>query len=156
MVLKNGEPTLVELVKKYKSKKIKGPVLAGVAVIVFKDVDQILLGQRKGSHGEGEWALPGGRLEPGEDPAKCAIRELEEETGIKKQIYEVDICRSFPFSSTITGGEPWLTLYYVTDNGNQEPKLMEPDKCFEWKWFFIDDLPKPLFEATKVMVKNIV
>jgi diadenosine hexaphosphate hydrolase (ATP-forming) len=30
----------------------------------------------------GEWILPKGHIEPGEDPAVAALRELEEETGL--------------------------------------------------------------------------
>src|SRR5689334_22090258 len=30
----------------------------------------------------GKWALPGGILEPGEEPADCVVREVWEETGI--------------------------------------------------------------------------
>jgi 8-oxo-dGTP pyrophosphatase MutT (NUDIX family) len=29
----------------------------------------------------GEWELPGGKLEPGEDPPECVVREISEETG---------------------------------------------------------------------------
>lgn len=29
-----------------------------------------------------EWELPGGRLEPGERPERCVVREIEEEAGI--------------------------------------------------------------------------
>ena len=29
----------------------------------------------------GEWELPGGRVEPGEDPAACLVREFAEELG---------------------------------------------------------------------------
>lgn len=28
-----------------------------------------------------EWELPGGKLEPGEDPPACVVREIDEETG---------------------------------------------------------------------------
>jgi mutator protein MutT len=31
----------------------------------------------------GQWALPGGRCDPGETPAQAALRELEEELGIR-------------------------------------------------------------------------
>jgi len=29
-----------------------------------------------------EWELPGGKLEPGEDPATCVVREIKEEVGL--------------------------------------------------------------------------
>ena len=31
----------------------------------------------------GQWALPGGRLDPGESPTQAAIREMAEEVGIQ-------------------------------------------------------------------------
>jgi 8-oxo-dGTP pyrophosphatase MutT (NUDIX family) len=31
----------------------------------------------------GQWALPGGRLDPGEDPLTAALREIEEELGFR-------------------------------------------------------------------------
>ena len=34
----------------------------GIGVMVFKD-GKVLMGKRKSSHGEGEWAWPGGHLE---------------------------------------------------------------------------------------------
>lgn len=32
---------------------------------------------------DGRWALPGGIIEPGEQPARAAVREIEEETGAR-------------------------------------------------------------------------
>ncbi len=47
-----------------------------------KPDDLVLVGRRKGSHGAGLWALPGGWLEWGEPIDAAGARELAEETGI--------------------------------------------------------------------------
>ena len=44
-------------------------------------LDVVLIRNRRHSVGKTLWELPAGTLEPGEDPAACAARELEEETG---------------------------------------------------------------------------
>ncbi|GLA65612.1 hypothetical protein AtubIFM54640_007797 [Aspergillus tubingensis] len=55
----------------------------GVGVFVINPKGQIVLGQRKSSHGAGTWALPGGHLEFNESFEDCAAREVLEETGLK-------------------------------------------------------------------------
>ena len=53
----------------------------GVSVVLrFENL--VLLGKRKGSHGAGTWAFPGGHLEYGESVEDCGKRELLEETNI--------------------------------------------------------------------------
>ena len=54
----------------------------GVAVIVFNEEGKFLLGHRQGSHAARTWAFPGGRIDSGENPYQCAVRELAEETSL--------------------------------------------------------------------------
>jgi len=42
-----------------------------------------MIKQFRGSIGKWLWEFPAGTLEEGEDPRSCALRELEEETGLK-------------------------------------------------------------------------
>ena len=49
----------------------------GVGIMILKN-GKVLLGKRKGSHGEGEFAFPGGHLEYMESFANCAKREIAE------------------------------------------------------------------------------
>ncbi len=46
------------------------------------DGDDILLIRKKRGLGAGKINAPGGRLEPGETPLECAIRETQEELGV--------------------------------------------------------------------------
>ena len=57
----------------------------GAAAVVPLDVDGSLLMVRQYRHAVGGWLLevPAGKLAPGEDPAACAHRELEEEAGMR-------------------------------------------------------------------------
>jgi ADP-ribose pyrophosphatase YjhB (NUDIX family) len=48
------------------------------------DTDGRILLQRR--RDTGQWALPMGKMEIGETPTKCAIRETEEETGIRVEL----------------------------------------------------------------------
>ena len=53
----------------------------GLAVIIAQ-AERVLMLKRKGAHGEGTWAPPGGHLEFGESLEECAMRETLEETGV--------------------------------------------------------------------------
>lgn len=52
-----------------------------VGVICFRG-EEVLLIKRGKPPREGDWSLPGGRIEKGETEAEAALRELKEETGI--------------------------------------------------------------------------
>jgi 8-oxo-dGTP pyrophosphatase MutT (NUDIX family) len=55
---------------------------AAAVVVVLDDVDRVLMMWRhRFVIDRWVWELPGGYLDPDEDPAVCAAREVEEETG---------------------------------------------------------------------------
>ena len=59
----------------------RGPVIVAAGVLI--EDGRVLLTQRKqGTHLEGLWELPGGKVEPDEDPRDAVVRELEEELGL--------------------------------------------------------------------------
>jgi 8-oxo-dGTP diphosphatase len=47
---------------------------------------EVLLIRRGRPPKQGEWSLPGGRIEPGERVMDAALRELREETGVEAEI----------------------------------------------------------------------
>ena len=123
-------------------------VQVGVGVLVCRG-HSVLLGLRRGSHGSGEWGPPGGHLEYGEDVVSCAIREVEEETGLRLLSVE-----SGPYTNDVLSDidRHYVTLFLVSRHFEGEVTLMERDKCFEWRWFSWNDLPEPLFTPFRSFV----
>ena len=66
----------------------RGKRLLLVAACALVDTDgRVLLAQRpEGKQLAGLWEFPGGKVEPGETPEQCLIRELQEEIGIETDI----------------------------------------------------------------------
>ncbi|CAM5609420.1 8-oxo-dGTP diphosphatase [Aquamicrobium terrae] len=62
-----------------------GKRLLLVAACALVDADgRVLLAQRpEGKQLAGLWEFPGGKVEPGETPEQCLIRELREEIGVE-------------------------------------------------------------------------
>ncbi|RGD57758.1 NUDIX domain-containing protein [Kitasatospora xanthocidica] len=56
--------------------------IVDVHVVLRTPDGKILLSQRGGPYGYGQWHAPSGKLDPGEKPTHGAARELQEETGI--------------------------------------------------------------------------
>ena len=63
---------------------LPAPVPA-VGVVCLRG-DSVLLIRRGTPPRQGEWSLPGGRIEPGERAMEAALRELREETGVAAEI----------------------------------------------------------------------
>ena len=116
-------------------------VRVGVATIIMRE-GRILLGERIGSHGANTWATPGGHLELGETIEACAKRETFEETGLI-----VNSIKKLTFTNDIFDQEDkhYITLFVLASCNEGEPQICEPDKCTQWQWFPLDELPEPLF-----------
>ena len=122
----------------------------GLAVIILKK-DEVLLGQRQGSHGAGTWAFPGGHLEYFESFKECAIREVKEETGLNIKLIDKN-----PVAATndlfIKEKKHYITLFLRAEYQGGTPKIMEPEKCSEWKWFKWYQMP----HNTMIPINNLI
>ncbi len=117
----------------------------GVAAIVIKH-KKVLLGKRLNSHGEGDWAFPGGHLEFGESIKNCAKREAFEETGLSIKNLQ---CSAFTNDIFEEEKKHYVTLFVVSEYDSGELQLKEPDKCEKWDWFNWNEFPEPLFLSLK-------
>lgn len=125
----------------------------GCGVIIQNDKGQVLLGLRRSSHGAGEWCLPGGHLEKGETFSAMVKREVKEETGLEVDSFEF-VSLSEELRYLKSHGKHYVGLGFRAKYKGGEPRLMEPEKFGEWRWFSLNDLPKNLFEGTELVIKN--
>ncbi|MEY4731762.1 MAG: hypothetical protein RL681_708 [Candidatus Parcubacteria bacterium] len=123
-------------------------VKVGVGVMILKD-GNVLFSKRRGSHGDGEYAFPGGHLEYMESFAECAKRETKEEAGI-----EIANIRFLCLGNI----KKWTPKHYVhigllADWKDGDPAVLEPTKTENWGWYPIDNLPSPLFYACTMAIE---
>jgi len=113
----------------------------GAGCIVRRESDLLLI-HRRGAHGEGTWSTPGGNLDFGEEPAVCAARESEEETGV-----EVGMPRFVGLTNDVFEAESkhYVTLWFEAEHVRGEAYVRADDELSEVAWFPEDDLPEPLF-----------
>ncbi len=123
----------------------------GVSILI-RHGNLVLMGQRKAGHAGGFWGPPGGHLEGGESFEACAIREVEEETGIilpKAVLWKA--------VNTIYQHEQkhYVVLTMLADMPTgQEAKAIEPEKCDGWYWFDWSTLPSPLLPGIEILVDS--
>jgi 8-oxo-dGTP diphosphatase len=88
-----------------------------VAIAVIHQAGRVLICQRRKNDAFGDlWEFPGGKIEPGETPEKCLVREIDEELGISikpmasfpiiNHTYPDFAVRLFPFLGTLVAGDP--------------------------------------------------
>lgn len=121
----------------------------GIGVMIIKN-NKVLLGIRKGSHGEGEYSFPVGHLEYKESFEECAAREVKEECGI-----EIKNLR-FQFLANVLRYYPkhYVHIGMIAEWSSGEPVLLEPDKCYFWRWYDLDCLPYPLFNMCSLAIDS--
>ncbi|KAK4040977.1 NUDIX hydrolase domain-like protein [Parachaetomium inaequale] len=107
-------------------------VRVGVAAVIQDAQGRMVLGIRKGSHGDGQWQFPGGHLEMGESPLACAERETLEETGLVVRAEKLVTVTNDVFGPS----KHYITLFVLCRRADeaQEPQVLEPHKCACWEW----------------------
>ena len=116
-------------------------VRVGVGVLIKRPGSyKVFAGVRKGSHGAGTLALPGGHLEFGESWAACATREVEEECGVNLDPTKLKLVHvtNDPMPDE---NKHYITLFMgATCEKDDVLVNAEPHKCEGWEEFCLDEL----------------
>ncbi len=117
------------------------PVHVTVDALIRKD-DRVLLIKRGGLPGRGQWALPGGFLDPHETVFAAALRELQEETGLSlsegQALQYLRGQRVFDQPERSARGRTISHVFYFDLSGLDLPALEAGDDAAALKWTGVD------------------
>ena len=118
----------------------------GVGVCVVED-GRILLVRRRFAPEKGKWGIPAGYLDHGEDPARHAVAEVREETGLRVRLHGLMGVFHNPPQQ---GGASVFILYRGERTGGE---LEAGDDATEAGFFAPDALPEIAFESTRHAIR---
>jgi 8-oxo-dGTP diphosphatase len=125
------------------------PELTGTLLFVI-DGSRVLLIDKKTGHGAGKINAPGGKLEPGESPRDCAVREVREEVGIT--VEEPRLHAELAFADL--RGSQWFGYVFVARAYRGEPvETAEARPC----WHPLNAIPYDrMWEDDRVWLPQVV
>lgn len=118
------------------------PIDAGGGV-VQNETGAVLMIYRRG-----KWDLPKGKRDEGEDIATCAVREVEEETGLQGVTIGEKVCDTFHIYSQ--RGQDLLkrtAWYHMTAAGSQKLTPQAAENILEVKWISPDAMGPVVFKS---------
>lgn len=100
----------------------------------------------------GALALPGGFVDQGEDPQLAAIRELEEESGLKGVI-DGQLIYSGPVADARTTLNAWAETSAYLFTIDKPLEVSGNDDALDANWYYLDEPPNTLFGSHATLVQ---
>lgn len=123
-----------------------------VGVVLFNGGGLVWLGRRAHTPAPWNWQFPQGGVDHGEDLFDAALRELEEETGVRSAQYlgrtEDWIVYDFPPEVAARGGrwrgqkQVWFALRFTGDDSEIRLDAHHQVEFEAWRWARLDEAPE--------------
>lgn len=140
----------------------------GVGVMLINADRHVFVGRRIDNRDEA-WQMPQGGIDPGEQPWPAALRELEEETGIRPELVEEVACHpqrlryDIPdaIASRLWGGkwkgqlQDWYLARFLGTDGDVNIATSHPEFS-HWKWVEPRLLPELIVPFKRDMYRQII
>ena len=126
-------------------------LLPGVAAVVFDDRGRVLLARRSDTR---RWAVIGGIVEPGEEPADCCVREVLEETGVHCVVERLSGVYRTPAITYPNGNvAQYVVTAFACRATGGEPRVAD-DESLEVGYFPVGQLPGDLSPEHRLRVEH--
>ena len=149
------------------------PLRDGVGIIVLNKENKVFVARRI-DNPKNFWQMPQGGVDKGENYFNAALRELEEETGIKKVklITEIDGTMTYELPEHLLGiiwkgkykgqKQKWFLMKYLGNDEDINIKTTNPE-FLEWKWIDLNmitevvvDFKLHIYKELKEKIEKII
>lgn len=114
--------------------------------------DRVLMLHRRKEPNFGLWIAPGGKIDPGESPRACAIRELYEETGLRATTPDLRA-----IITELSPDPDWQWLMFVYRTQVEDGKVQGDGREGRLQWFPIDQvLSLPIPQADAIFFPYVI
>lgn len=122
----------------------------GASVLCVKDGKVLLVKQYRYAYQKAIYEIPAGKLNPGEDPALTAVRELKEETGMVAKVKKL-----YTLYPTPGYTNELLHVYYAIDPKKGEQTLDEGE-FLNVEWLPLEEVVAKMEEGEISDAKTVV
>ena len=149
------------------------PLRNGVGIVVLNKDNKVFVAKRI-DNPKNFWQMPQGGVDDGENFFNAALRELEEETGMKKVklIQEIDGIMTYELPNHLLGiiwkgkykgqKQKWFLMRYLGSDDEINIQTNKPE-FLEWKWIDLDmitevvvDFKLHIYKELKKKIKKII
>ncbi len=121
--------------------------LSAVSAVVLDDHDRVLLNHRVDN---GRWGLPGGILDPGEQPAVGLAREVAEETAVEVEVVALTSAIAGEVITHANGDRAQylvLAFWCRPAGGTGDDARVADEESHAVRWVPLDEVPHPLSDG---------
>ncbi len=141
------------------------PLRNGVGIVVLNKENKIFVAKRI-DNPKNFWQMPQGGVNKGEKLLSAALRELEEETGMKEVelIQEIDGTMTYELPPHLLGiiwkgkykgqKQKWFLMRYLGNDRDINIKTEKPE-FLEWKWIDLDLLTEVVVDFKLHVYKEL-
>ena len=134
------------------TRKERFKLIPSVYLILLKDNKILLLRRYNTGFRDGEYSFIAGHLDGNETLRQAMVREAKEEANIELNSADLELVHTMNRNET---EEERIDFFFTAKKWEGEPKIMEPHKCDDLRWFETNNLPDNIIPYIKQVIDSV-